>query len=287
MSFYLTETDIHDRFNDMFVFDLEWIGDVSNDPSRCKMWEIGCIHWQSGDTFRISIMPDLAGDNFSEDHNGSTAVPPVTRESIAQDEHHCSLASGIRSWEAWVRVYTSNPIMVSHNCFAADLPVLRSECVRVGSTLESWVFMDSLSYCRYALRGVAQSYGVSDLCTSLGINPEPHPHRALEDATMLLNILQRTQEIGNQGISGTATTLCNIPLQAISGIGHQTACALRDSAGITCVYELYSAVMQDGEPFREDKICAFLARHLMHRCTETQRKGIAKSAIKWAHKLGI
>ena len=287
MEFTLTADDIRRRNEDVFVFDLEWIGNVSDDPSKCKIWEIGCIHQKSGETFRISIMPDLPGDNFSLDHNGSDAVPPVTRQSIAQDEHYATLRSGIRVWEAWIRVITEHPILISHNCFSADLPVLRAECIRAAIALENWCFMDSLSFCRYALRGTAASFGVYDICNALGINPEPHPHRALEDAKMLSNILRHIDEVLDQTISGTATDLLSIPLQAISGIGHHTAAELRLNPGVHSIYDLYSAILQQGNPFDEVHIGKFIESHVPQSCSDARCAHIAQSAVKWAAKLGI
>lgn len=287
MAVWLSEDDIRDRTQDIFVFDLEWVGDVATSPSRCKIWEIGCYHYQTGDTFRIMIMPALTGDNFSIDHNGSNAVPPVTRAMIAEDSFSCSLYSGITSWTAWTKTISDQPIMLSHNCFSSDLPVLRAECMRCGCEMERWLFMDTLSFCRYSMRGRAQSFGIADLCTALNIVPEPHPHRALEDARMLANILAAIQQNNAHPISGTATTLCSIPVQAITGIGNKTACELRTNCGITSIWELYDAVMVDGLAFDTQNICEFMRNATNNNCTEFQCHQIAESAIKWAKKLGI
>ena len=287
MTFELTAEDIHARQEDVFIFDLEWVGNVSDSPATCKIWEIGCIHQKSGDTFRISIMPDLPGENFSDDHNGSDAVPPVTRQSIAEDEHYATLKSGIVMWESWIRVYSPNPILISHNCFSADLPVLRAECIRVGIALDNWCFMDSLAFCRYALRGTASAFGVYDICNALDINHEPHPHRALEDAKMLSNILRHIEESFNQTVCGTVTDLLSVPLQAISGIGHHTAAELRSNACIHSIYDLYSAVLQQGNPFDEVNICEFLQHNVPQSCNRERCVHISKSAVKWAAKLGI
>ena len=147
--------------------------------------------------------------------------------------------------------------------------------------------MDSLSFCRYALRGTVSAFGVYDICNALDINPEPRPHRALEDAKMLSNILRHIEQSLNQTICGTVTDLLSIPLQAISGIGHHTAVELLSNPGIHSVYDLYSAVLQQGKSFNVENICEFLQQHVPQSCTTERCEHISKSAVKWAAKLGI
>lgn len=288
MSFFLEADDIHARKDDIFVFDLEWIGDVSSDPRRCKLWEIGCVHCATGDQFRVMIMPALTGDNFSADHNGSDQVPPVTRQLIAADNQHLKLKNAISMWEAWVSVITQRPIMISHNCFCADLPVLNFECMRCTSDMSRWSFMDSLSYVRYALRGRTQKFGIADLCTFLNIAPEPYPHRALQDAIMLSNILRGIQDmLGSRAlVHGTAASLQEMPLQAVRGIGNKTALDLRRHS-ITSIWDLYNEVMRNGLPFIEQNIMSTLQNYVEHDLTDGHLLRIAKSAIDWARKLGI
>ena len=267
MTFELTADDIHARQEDVFIFDLEWVGNVSDSPATCKIWEIGCIHQKSGDTFRLSIMPDLPGDNFSQDHNGSDAVPPWLI-GIAEDENYATLKSGIVMWEAWVRVYSPNPILISHNCFSADLPVLRAECIRVGIALDNWCFMDSSVLPIRTSRDSIRVWGVRHLQRP-GHQPE-YIHRALEDAEMLSNILRHIDESFNQTVCGTVTDLLSVPLQAISGIGHHTAAELRSNACVHSIYDLYSAVLQQGNPFDEVNICEFL----QHNVPQLQQRAL-------------
>ena len=279
--------DIRGSSHNVFVFDMEWIGDVKT-PKECKIWEIGCIHVNTGDGFRISVMPTLTGDNFSLDHNGSDAVPAVTRASIAQDELATNLENAIRAWQAWVRVYTDSPIMISHNCFASDLPVLKFECWRCGCEMDNWLFMDSLPFIRYRLRGMCTNFRIIDLCEHLNLEIAPHPHRALEDADMLTQILQcLCKNTDAPIISGFSTKMSDIPLQAISGVGHTTAKRLDEACEITNIWQLYQAVTGDGQKFTSENVADLLLNKLGSYMSEDMANKIGESALEWSIKLCI
>ena len=178
--------------------------------------------------------------------------------------------------------------MVSHNCFGADLPVLMHECMRSGARMERWWFMDSLSYVRYALRGRTQKFGISDLCTFLNVTPEPQPHRALQDAIMLANILRSIKDMIHESATlwGTSAALGEIPVQAIRGIGNKTAGDLRRH-DICSVFDLYSEVMKDGLPFTNQNIEEVVRALSQGYMPPSQVKCISESAIDWVRKLGI
>ena len=278
--------DVRERLPDFFVFDLEWIGDVCENPGGCKLWEIACIHVQSGESFHSVIMPALAGKDFSNEHNGSTEVPPISREFILSMPN-VSLRTALSQWSKWIDERSEHPIMISHNSFKGDVPVLRSESQKCGSNcMHNCLFMDSLSYCRFRLRGHSSGYGISDLCKHFQIPMERPPHRALDDTQMLKKILDTLQWDEFGYVTGIACTLFEIPMVAVNGIGSQL-CRVLDGAGVGDVWSFYDTVLRKRHAFDKRTIVLHLGSILGNRLSIEQLEGIACDTLRWAIKLRI
>ena len=88
-------------------------------------------------------------------------------------------------------------------------------------------------------------------------------------------------------ISGFSTKISDIPLQAISGVGHTTAKRLDQACEITNIWQLYQAVTGDGQKFTSDNVADFLLNKLGSYISEDMAKKIGESALEWSLKLCI
>lgn len=236
---WLDDNDVRNLHHNLFVFDLEWIGDIANNPRGCKIWDIGCVHVGSGETFSHCVLPDLAGENLSEDNGGVDCVPPVTRSMILETRHG-TLRCAVKSWIEWIKRTrrTSKPtILVAHNCFRADAIVLMHELNRCGSSalMGNVVFMDSLLHVRHALgNNPPPSFALHALCSALGVTEPLAPHRAITDSVALSQVLNKCSELHNCSyISGIAMPFGQVSLTVVSGIGVGLACRIERTQGVT------------------------------------------------------
>ena len=261
--------DIRRLHGNLFVFDLEWIGDITENRTQCHIWDVGCVHVATGKTFARCALPSLAGENISELHGGVSCVPPVTRSMILQS-NHASLSTVMRSWICWVNgtcTDRSSPrVLIAHNCFRADALVLSEEMHRCGEAthMGNVVFMDSLLHVRHALRGVqVNGYGLAALCNSLSVDQPSEPHRALHDATALLSVLSACKQQRNcELVSGLGMPFGKVSLTVADGVGVGMAVRIGEFTGATDLWALREMLFDKFGDATADE-CSELLRPLL------------------------
>ena len=243
---WLNAGDVQCLHGNIFVFDLEWIGDISDNPQKCKIWDIGCVHVVSGATFSRCVLPNLTGDNLSEDHGGVDCVPPVTRAMI-QAEDHGTLRTVVQQWCEWLQNTCQSDdkcILVAHNCFRADALVLMHELYRCGASvfMHNVFMMDSLLHMRYVLRDEnTPSFSLHNLCNFMDSPAPREPHRAISDCIALSSLLSKCRTIHNcEYISGIAMPFGQVSLTVVSGIGVSCAMRFSNALSINDLWELES-----------------------------------------------
>lgn len=263
---WLENPDIHA----VFCFDLEFLGDITADVHRCRIWEIGCVCMATGETYRCSVRPMMSHDQL---WIYSDKAGPKKMDASALEEA-VPLPVAIELWSQWMRAQAAkigrvSALLVSHNCFRSDLPVLSCEMGRVGSSFYvPTFFFDSLLLLRYALRGRGlQDFSLQGLSQSLTRSSSaPQSHRALSDALRLASVLTATG-VSLQGLVGQ---LGYIPLTALDGIGVSTCTAL-NKKGILSVRMLAELVLCMHGTMNELACHEFLASHGLPRGRATAR----------------
>lgn len=200
-------------YNYTFIFDLEYIG-TSNDLNTCHIWEIGVIHYSTGNTFSVTIYPDI-----------SPIPPPFTDDFIQVTPELLKERCAMQFTQAWTKLLhwistivpvNQNLLWIAHNAFKADKPMLEIDTKRHGIIIPyNWFFFDSLIYSRRSIPKMP-SYTLSDLYTAIFRKDIPNVHRALPDAVALRNVLLY---INNRTITGPIYPAYATSLQSIKWLG--------------------------------------------------------------------
>lgn len=200
-------------YNYTFIFDLEYIG-TSNDLNTCHIWEIGVIHYSTGNTFSVTIYPDI-----------TPIPPPFTDDFIQVTPELLKERCAMQFTQAWTKLLhwistivpvNQNLLWIAHNAFKADKPMLEIDTKRHGIIIPyNWFFFDSLIYSRRSIPKMP-SYTLSDLYTAIFRKDIPNVHRALPDAVALRNILLY---INNRTITGPIYPSYATSLQSIKWLG--------------------------------------------------------------------
>lgn len=171
-----------------FVFDVEFIGDV-RDISSCFIWEFAVTSVVSGQTWSAVVDPDPNVTVFPEPP--IPEIPRLTRAFLTQ--HHA------RTWgdvfgelSAWIHHQSKGliPVLISHNTFRADKPILEYECQRYQTRVPSgWYFFDSLHFARQNVKCTTGNYSLSGLHRQLFNAPIDNVHRAAADVKACVRIL--------------------------------------------------------------------------------------------------
>lgn len=185
MGFYVHS--LHDYFNNIFVFDLEFIGSVPQ-PSKCKIWDAAVIHYATKQTFQQSINPDFKTlpDPFSADFITVTEELLRQRQAVDFPSFYNAMSEFIKS-----NSKADGPVvLISHNCFKSDKIVFEHEMKRNKLKFPgNWYFFDSLILCRRSMPKL-QSYTLKDLYYLLFDTHIENQHFALSDATALCRVLE-------------------------------------------------------------------------------------------------
>ena len=162
-------------FNHVFI-DLEFVGDITKCTSACRIWNIGAVK-PDGSMFDAYI-------NVDTNHKTHPGCVEVTEEYLA--EHNAeSFASAFLKLVHWIG---PQAVIISHNCFRSDKPVLESECLRHNVFLPAgWKFFDSLLFLRSQLSCL--SYRLADVYETVTGKKFQQTHTALKDAQGLKEIL--------------------------------------------------------------------------------------------------
>ena len=252
----------HQFLPSAFVFDLEYVG-VPNDLSRCYIWEIGAIHILTGSKFSITVDP------------GIRPLPPPMSEEFAnvtekflKNKNAVNFRYGWNAFIQFVQQYspTMPSLLISHNNFKSDKPMLEIEAKRRGVELpRTWYFLDSLLYCRKAIPKQT-SYTLNDLYLNLLGKKILNNHSALPDAVALMELLYHTG-IGN--LRGPIYPAFCTSLQAVKWLGPSCERSLFNQnirsleqlvANIVAGYSIF--IMQNG-PIH---LRLFIQRYITETC---------------------
>jgi DNA polymerase III epsilon subunit family exonuclease len=162
--------DLAHQFDDFVAFDLETTG---RDPQECEIVEIGAVRVRSGtvvDRFHRLVRPAVP---VSE---GASAVHGYTDADLAGAPPFAEV------WPAF-RAFVGGDLLVAHNAFEFDLPVLRRLAAPHGGT-DDIVVYDSLVLARALVAGRA---GLEALAERFAV-PLARAHHALDDADALAGV---------------------------------------------------------------------------------------------------
>lgn len=169
-------------YNHIFS-DYEFVGDITKSVDNCEIWMIGAVK-PNGESFESYI-------NVSTDSPTHPGCVEVTKEYLA--EHNAvDFSVAMSRFVQWVG---PQAVIISHNCFRSDKPVLESNCVKHGVSLpSSWRFYDSLLFLRSQIQ--CMSYRLQDVYQTVTGNVFNATHTALKDAQGLKEILDIVQPVG-------------------------------------------------------------------------------------------
>ena len=226
----------------LFVFDLEFIGDVRKLGS-CFIWEgaVYCVHTQ--EWFEMVIDPDPSMQTFPPPP--IPEIPQLTREFLTE--------YNAVTWDVvfpkfckWVEAQRQGllPIFISHNTFRADKPILELEGRRYSMHMPlNWYFFDSLHFSRRVIRNTNGNYSLNGLHEQIFGTKIENAHRARYDVVACIDILQNLTN--NQWtLEGPIYPVYTTALRTIRWIG-QKAEQLLYEANIRSVEQLYMLIMQN------------------------------------------
>lgn len=179
------------RRTNLFVFDLEFIGDV-RDLQTCRIWEIAVYSVATNAWFVRVVDPNPSADSFPEPP--IPEIPRLTR-SFLDENDAVQWDDACRDLIVWIQSRTAKgaiPVLISHNTFRADKPVLELECRRFSMRLPlNWYFFDSLHYARATIRNPVGNYSLSGLHKQMFNADIENVHRAKSDVLACMKILCR------------------------------------------------------------------------------------------------
>ena len=217
-----------------FVYDLEFIGDVSN-PVSCKIWEMSFLCVNTGETCNCVIDPDPSVQYFP---------PPPTSELFHLTRQflnkHCAVDFKT-NWEKVTRWIWSNAshlpiVLISHNNFLADKPVIEHHLKQYNCTIDKqWYFIDSLLFFRDHYK--TNDYSLKGLVRQLLHEEHINAHRAKQDTVKLNQCLH----MFGWKLRGYAYTAFVSSMRRICGVGSKVEQALILS-GFSCEEQIMNHV---------------------------------------------
>ena len=246
----------------IFIFDLEFIGDVRN-LSSCKIWEIAIFSLTSQQWFEAVVDPDPSIQTFPEPP--IPEIPQLKREFLS-DCNANTWDVVFMQMETWVRGQSSGkwPVFISHNTFRADKPILELECRRYKKMLPTnWYFFDSLHFSRRILKHPSGNYSLSGLHKLLFNSEILNAHRARADVIACVKIMTKLTN-GNWELKGPIYPSYSTALRTIRWIG-QKAEEILFKSNVRSVEMLYSIILTNSRKYAHVrssdsdylKVCAF------------------------------
>ena len=274
---WLASSDVHC----VCCFDLEFFGDIANSIQECRIWEIGCVCMDTGDVFHVNVMPLLRHDMYKAyTSNGEFTM---VSHAFLKSANAVSLVHALHMWRRWMvdcatKAGKQSCLLVSHNCFKSDAPVLQQEMGSVNAAFYMpTFFFDSLLFMRYALRGKGiTDFSLRALSSQFGATCN-QAHRALSDSLQLARLLSATP-IPMTGIFCRADQL---PLVVFDGIGVNSAVAMGKD-GMVSVHQLLAEILSNHGVVNELSCTEYLLPHKLPRVTDT-----AASIVKFAKSIGL
>ncbi len=260
----------------LFVFDLEFIGDVRN-LSSCFIWEIAVFSVLTQEWFEMVIDPDPSKQIFPPPP--IPEIPQLTREFLDQNQ--------AVTWDVafpkltnWVDEQRKNmlPVFISHNTFRADKPIMELEGRRYSMHMPlNWYFFDSLHFSRRVIRNTNGNYSLNGLHEQIFGKGIENAHRAKEDVVACINIMQHLTNNTWQ-LQGPMYPVYSTALRTIRWIG-QKAEQLLFEANIRSVEQLYMIIMSNARKTNaplSTVVLQTLATALQNRLPKDNVKNIAQ-----------
>lgn len=224
----------------IFVFDLEFIGDVRTLPS-CHIWEIAVFCISTNRWFEKVIDPDPGAQTFPKPPIDE--IPQLTRSFI--NENNAVLwPQAFQELVAWVSSQTNPgtiPVFVSHNTFRADKPIIELECRQHNLRLPlHWYFFDSLHFSRSVIRNSTGNYSLSGLHQQLFDKPIVNVHRARADVVACMNIISNLTK-NSWVVSGPIYPSYSTSLRTVRWIGRKAE-EILFSSGLNSVESFLFAI---------------------------------------------
>ena len=184
-------------YNHIFT-DYEFVGDITKGANNCEIWNIGAVKSSGETTFDAYINVDT----HYPTHPGCVEV---TEEYLA--EHNAvDFSTAFQRFVDWVG---PQAVLISHNAFRSDKPVLESECIKHSVTIPAgWKFYDSLLFLRSQIQCL--SYRLADVYQTVTGKVFNSTHTALLDAQGLKEILDLVPPHGLYTYPKYLTPLQNI-----------------------------------------------------------------------------
>ena len=232
---------------DVYVFDLEFIGDVRN-LETCKIWEIAVFSLRTQQWFERVVDPDPEIMEFPPPP--IPEIPQLTREFLREKKAQ-PWSIVFQQFQEWVLAQSTGvPVFISHNTFRADKPILELECRRSNQLMPlNWYFFDSLHFSRQNMKNTSGNYSLSGLHQQLFDCPIMNAHRARADVIACIKIMSAITD-GNWNLQGPIYPVYSTALRTIRWIGQKAEEVLYNQ-GICSTEELFSIIQKNA---RIDKI---------------------------------
>lgn len=231
----MSAVKINDLNSKVFVLDLEFIGEFPN----CRVWEIGIVMMDNAkirDQFEAIVDPYPGQELIPRAREGYFSP---TRDFL--DRHGARpFEQVLRALVRWIRARTAkdcSPLFAAHGAFRSDKPVFETHATAVGFRIpQSWHWCDTLVLSREQMPH-REKFTMESICNDL-LGSYRQTHRALDDARMLAEIIQK----GFLSVEGYAYPTYTLPLQSVGGIGPKTEKILQN-AGVVSASHLRECVM--------------------------------------------
>lgn len=264
------------NMNHVIVWDLEFIGDIRKSVDDCFIYNIAAINLMTGYTFDLFVLPDC--DPFPPP--ATAQLPVVTRRSLKR-KGAVSFKKAFCQFMQWC---PDQAILVSHNNFRSDKPLLQLECARNGLFVPlEWYFADSLIYLRQNIPRLA-SYTLNSVYKHLFDMDIPNLHEGLADCVALRRILVH---LGIANLKTTMYPAYSTPLQCMKGVGVSSELVIFDN-NIRSLEELVVALHRGyttGRLYRNMGFANFITETLIRfGFMDHQAKKLTPHIKTWVYK---
>ena len=232
-------TDPGDVPETLFVFDCEWVGDMS-EPHTTHLTEIAVYSVRTQSTYHAScaaLASTAAIDSaYAEMGATPTAGVPASCSEV--------LAGFLEFVHHETEGYSTAPVLIGHNAVRYDAPVLLHNMRRCNLCMPgNWLAMDSLHHARFHMRhrGPCNGFSLLQLCTSCNVTvDDTQLHGALYD-TMILHSLLGTMSAQWQVpyITGYPQRMSVLSPMLVHGVGPSVGLAL----GTDSLHELCNCIL--------------------------------------------
>jgi DNA polymerase III epsilon subunit family exonuclease len=174
---YVESRSYRKIFTDFVAFDTETTG---KDVDRCEIIELAAVKVSDGrviDTFHTLVRCDRPISPGATEVHGYTAADLVGRPTLAE------------VWPAF-RAFVGENVLVVHNGYRFDVPVLQRQTAGWGGTL-GLAFFDTLTLARNLFP--AAGLGLENLAHRFGVETG-RSHRALDDSLCLAGVFECLQQ---------------------------------------------------------------------------------------------